>query len=167
MSRSNLAIDALCGPTASDRLQPAAVFGCPLSGTLAFAYRVDPLASAPGVLTLFGIDEAGDVSYYVPTPVDDRPIEIEIGRWHPLAMSIDLEVNHTPGVLRLHAVITPVPLDVQDVDEAVEILRSRPPAPQAPWTSRLGGQGRIAALCALPETCPCAELAFRIHEDVP
>lgn len=167
--RSGLAIDALCGASPDGGLRSAAYSGCPLRGTLSFAYRVDPAAISAGVLTLFGIDEAGGVSYYAPTPVDADPVDVEIGRWQPLPMSVALEVNHAPGRLRLHAVVTPVPLDVEDVDEAVEILRTRPVSKTygSTWIAGLRGQGRIARICAVPEACPSAELTFRIHEDAP
>jgi hypothetical protein len=167
---SGLAIEALCGHAseASASLQPARISGCPRSGTLAFAYRVSPSVATTGTLALFGIDGAGNVAYYTPTPVDDTPIRVEIGRWHPLPMSVVLDVNHAPGLLRLYAVVTPEPLTIEDIDEVAAVLGSRDGGPvRAPWTARVGRRGRIGRLCAGTDRCPTAELSFGIHEDLP
>lgn len=168
--RPGLAIEALCGRTSAGdtRLQPASEQGCPLTGTLAFAYRVDPSSSiSAGVLALFGIDARGNVSYYAPTPVDPLGFEVTVGRWQPLPLSIDLDVNHAPGTVRLYGVVTPVPLTVDDVDEAASILSSRPPeeAETTIWTVRLGGRGRLAEVCAPPGACLTAQLVFDLHEE--
>ena len=168
--RLGLAIEALCSASpmaGSDEMQPASVSGCPLSGELSFAYRVDAIASLDaGVLTIFGVDGSGEVTYYAPTPADAEPIPIEVGRWQALPMTIALDVNHAPGVLRLYGLVTPVALTVDDVDEAASMLRARP-ATRAAWPTRLGGRGRIARICAPPQACLSAELTFRIHEDSP
>jgi predicted anti-sigma-YlaC factor YlaD len=162
-----LALEALCSPDArgAEALRPATVSGCPRSGTLAFAYRLDPTATASGILTLFGIDATGSVVYYAPTPVNEDAIRVEPGRWRPLPMSIEIAVNHHPGFLRLYGVVTPEPLTIEDIDEAAARLGSRSSA-RHPWTSRLQNT-HLGRLCASPGACPSAELTFGIYEDAP
>jgi hypothetical protein len=157
---SVLTIEALCGTTVSP-LRPASE-GCALDGSLSFAYRVAP--SHGGFLSLFGLDEEGHVNYYVPTPVDARPVVVDSGRWAPLPLSIRLEVNHRPGTLRLFALLSPLPPTVDQIDDIVTRLHRLAPAKPGdpPWHVRLGGQGAVSTVCA-GAGCESAELRFEIH----
>lgn len=164
-----LAIEALCSGDRDDARLRAADDGCSRRGTLSFAYQVHPQAPVDaGVLSLFGIDARGEVSYYAPTPLDPGGFEVVAGDWQPLPLSIDVDVNHDAGAVRLYGIVTPVPLRVEDIDEAAAELRYQGAARpgDAPWPQRLG-VGRIAKICGEPDVCLAAELAFEIYEDMP
>ena len=172
----HLAIDALCpqgaGASVREGLVPAAEYGCGLDGTLSFAYRIDP-AAAPGVLTLFGVDDDGDVLYYAPTPGDPNGVDAAPGTWTPLPMVVQLEVNHEPGAIVVHGLLSPQAPTVAQVDAmAAALVRHRaefgPPGMSAPpWHERLAEIPTVAALCPEDAECESAELTFTIHEVLP
>ncbi|MGH1340730.1 MAG: hypothetical protein ACRBN8_04220 [Nannocystales bacterium] len=164
-----LAIDALCpqGADSAGRhgLKPAAEHGCSLSQTLSFAYRVDPAASA-GSLSLFGIDEAGDVLYYAPTPADAAALDAQPGTWTPLPMVVQLGVNHEAGAVVLYGLVSSQAPTVAQVDAMAASLADAGPAAigDAAWHRRLSGEPALSALCPEPSSCESAELSFTIYE---
>lgn len=163
---ARLGVQALCG---TDRLalQSMEEGGCPLSGTLSFAYRVD-VSAPPGVLTLFGVDERGEVQYYAPTPADPDALPVRPGPWRPAWPSVALQVNHGPGQVRLYALLAPRSPTIEEVDAMAEVLRRAPPASPGdpPWHVRLWQRGQ-SSLCLDPDRCASAELSFTLHEDSP
>ena len=163
--RSLLAIQALC-PRPGRGLVPAADDGCDLGDTLSFAYRVDPRATA-GMLTLFAVDEHGDVLYYAPTPAELDPVPVVTGTWQPLPMAVELAVNHEAGEVTLYGLLSPEPPSIADIDEVAASLAAAPPAAigDPPWHERLRPRGKVGTMCAGPGACESAELSFYIHED--
>lgn len=163
--RTALALEALC-PSGIDGalLRPASDNGCAESGTLSFAYRLDTRA-AGGHLSLFGLDEDGDVMYYAPTPVDEAAIATIAGAWQPLPHVVELGVNHVPGRLRVYGIVSPQPLSIEAIDDAAVNLRHMLPATvgDAPWHERLPSRSAIAAECTTAGGCQSAELSFSIY----
>ena len=161
-----LGVQALCG-TDHRALQSMEEGGCPISGTVSFAYRVDASAP-PGVLTLFGVDERGEVLYYAPTPADPNALLVRPGPWRPAWPSVALQVNHGPGQVRLYALLAPRSPTIEEVDAMAEVLRSAPPANPGdpPWHARSWQRG-LGSLCSDPDRCASAELTFTLHEDSP
>lgn len=164
-----LAIDALCpqesGVPRRDGLVPAAEYGCGLTGSLSFAYRLDSVVGA-GVLTLFGVDEAGDVLYYAPTPADDRGIDARPGTWTPLPMVVDLDVNHDPGAVVVYGLVSAKTPTMDQVDDMAAGLVELGPSDvsDAPWHQRLAGRDTLSTLCPTDAACESAELHFSIRE---
>ncbi len=163
-----LAIDALCPKRAGgDGLVPAAEYGCALSGTLSFAYRVDPSAFA-GSLTLFGVDAQGDVQYYAPTPADASCVDAMPGTWQPLPMVVTLEVNHRAGDVVLYGLLSAQQPTVEQVDALAAALSTAPKGHvgDPAWHRRLDGDSTLAKLCPTADDCESAELTFDIREDL-
>lgn len=162
---SMFAIQALC--PGGGGLVPASELGCELADTVSFAYRLDLRASVSGALTLFAVDEHGDVLYYQPTPVDVEPVRVVPGAWQPLPIAVELAVNHEAGEVTLYGLVSATSPTIEEIDEAGELLANDPPARvgDPPWHERLRGRGRIGSMCAPLDTCESAELSFYIHED--
>jgi hypothetical protein len=162
---SFLAIQALCPEGRHAGLVPATADGCELSDTLSFAYRLDAMAAVQGTVTLFAVDEHGDVLYYQPTPVDTDPLAAIAGSWQPLPIAVNLEVNHEPGEVTLYGLVSPDPVTTADIDEVGAFLQWAPPARPGdrPWHQRIRGQGRVGTMCAPLGACESAELSFYIH----
>lgn len=163
-----LAIDVLCpqkaGAAARNGLVPAAEYGCGLDGTLSFAYRVDPSAQG-GSLSLFGVDAAGDVLYYAPTPDSSAGVDASPGTWTPLPIVVQLDVNHEPGSLVVYGLVSPQVPTVAQIDAMAAALADRGPGRigDAPWHERLSELPPVATLCP-QDACESAELTFTIHE---
>jgi hypothetical protein len=164
--RSLLAIQALCPGRGGRALVPAAEDGCDLGNTLSFAYRVDPRATAR-MLTLFAVDEHGDVPYYLPTPAELDPVPVVTGTWQPLPMAVELAVNHEAGEVSLYGLLSPEAPSIADIDAVGASLAAAPPAEvgDPPWHERVRLPGPVATMCAAPGACESAELSFYIHED--
>lgn len=164
-----LAIDALCpqgaGSAGRQGLKPAAQYGCALTQTLSFAYRVDPAAAA-GTLSLFGIDAVGDVLYYAPTPSDAAGVDARPGTWTPLPMVVQLDVNHEAGAVVVYGLVSSQAPTVAQVDAMAASLADMGPAAigDAAWHRRLSEDPSVAALCPEPTSCESAELSFTIYE---
>ena len=164
-----LAIDALCpqgtGATGRHGLKPAAQYGCALTRTLSFAYRVDPAATG-GTLSLFGVDAVGDVLYYAPTPSDPTGVDAQPGTWTPLPMVVELGVNHEAGGLVVYGLVSSQAPTVAQVDAMAAALAVAGPAAigDAAWHRRLSENPSVAALCPEPTSCESAELSFTIYE---
>lgn len=163
-----LAIDVLCpqrsGVALRQGLVPAAEYGCALDGTLSFAYRVDP-SSEGGALSMFGVDEAGDVLYYAPTPDSAEGVDASPGTWTPLPMVVQLDVNHEAGALVVYGLVSPHSPTVAQIDAMAAALAGRGPGRigDAPWHERLAELPALGTLCP-PDACESAELDFTIHE---
>ncbi len=168
-----LAIDALCPTRTGEGLErnglvPAAEAGCSGQSTLSFAYRIDPSSPAVGVLSLFGVDERGDVLYYAPTPADTAAIDTVVGTWQPLPLVVNLNVNHEPGRIVLYGLVSAEPPTREQIDAVARALDETPPVRMGdpPWHRRLLGRDVMDELCGTPSTCESAELKFEIYEDL-
>ncbi|MCR9165451.1 MAG: hypothetical protein ACE37F_11925 [Nannocystaceae bacterium] len=163
-----LAIDVLCpreaGWASRRGLVPAAEYGCGLDGTLSFAYRLDPSVGG-GTLSLFGVDEAGDVLYYAPTPASTGGVDAAPGTWTPLPMVVNLGVNHAAGSIVVYGLVSPQVPTIGQIDALAAALAEQGPGGigDAPWHERLREHPALAAVCP-PDTCHSAELDFTIHE---
>lgn len=160
-----LAIDALCpGTGGREGLVPAAEFGCALSGTVSFAYRVAArVPQGQGSLALFGVDRAGDVLYYAPTPADANAIDATRGVWTPLPMVVQLGVNHEPGPVVVYGLLsaqTPTASQIEAMAAALEPGRFA----DGPWHARIADDPTMQALCPQEASCESAELTFTIDE---
>lgn len=166
-----LAIDVLCGePTGPDtRAVPASAGACQADGQVGFALRVAPdLAGAERHVALFGIDGAGRVLYYAPTPADPAPLSLPSGRWEAAPIAVDLGVNHRPGRVQVFAIATSNPVELADVDRWAEAVVQLPPFAQGdpPW-HRLVPARVLGEACADPEDCHSARTSFRVEQERP
>lgn len=92
-----------------------------MQSTLTFAYT--NVAIGIGFLTLFGIQEGGQVRWYYPSYDGNLSVYIEDNRVdEPLGDGIQLEVNHSPGWLRIVALFTVSPLETEAVEAMVREL---------------------------------------------
>lgn len=123
---------------------------CPLSGTLAFAVRVDARHRGGEALVVFGVDDHGDVQYYVPTP-DDAAEAVAPWRrdaWQPLARAVTLAVNHRSGGVRVYAALLPAVPSFAAIDEAAAALaRNAAPIEDRPWSDRLPHDATLLRGC--------------------
>lgn len=159
-----LALDVVCGTPS----RPAASTGCQLDELLGFSARLRVpeaagMAVGPRHLTVFGIDDAGRVLYYAPTPEpgSTAPVLEHGESWRALPLSVRLAVNHRPGRLAVFAIATPDPVDVATVDAWARALVGRPPGTvdTPPWHLRLAATEFGPHRCGLARRdCASAEL---------
>jgi hypothetical protein len=168
-----LAIEVMCASRVAEGIapmRPAELGSCDVGGLLGFAYRASSHEDvAEGRwLSLFGIDERGTVLYYAPTPVDSSAIAAEPDSWTAAPMSVDAGVNHSPGTVRVFALLSPESPDVAKIDAWAAMLRDLPAASAGdePWHQRLG-PAAMSSVCRRPELCDSAELSFELHEEKP
>ena len=80
----------------------------------------------PGYLALFGIQAEGDIRWYYPDYDGKRSIEIKGDKIdEPLEDGIDLSVNHTPGWLRITALFSTNPIEVDAIEKTVSQAKDR------------------------------------------
>jgi hypothetical protein len=80
-----------------------------------------------GYLALFGVQETGEIRWYYPDYGERKSIPIQGDRVdEPLGDGIALAVNHRPGWLRVVALFSDTPIEVEAIEAAVQALRSRP-----------------------------------------
>ena len=109
---------------------PMGSLECPLDAELKLGYR----NHSPKLkyAAFFGVDRDGGIYWYGPSPASPEPMGVETTRKvTPFGETIRLDVNHSEGPVRVHAVFSPKPLD-QDQLEAV--LGSR--GNRQLWTSK-------------------------------
>ncbi len=160
-----LAIEALCA-RASGELVDANGGTCDVAGTLTFAAWLDGRFVGGDQLIVFGIDEAGELLYYVPTP-DGRPApRLDRNRWQPLGRAVRLAVNHGQGAVRVYAAVTPRPVTIEEIDATAAAIDASIASPGDPdWIERLAGRGPIAAICTGDRECAAAEFVFYVTGD--
>jgi hypothetical protein len=165
-----LALSALCDRDASGGRTPALVEvsdgRCAIDATLGFAVRVDARHRGGAHLVLFGVDGAGDVQYYLPTPDEASVAIVARDRWTPLQRAVRLDVNHGPGALRVYAALLDRPPTVADVDDAAAVLRAAPDDEQTAWIDRLGSSHPWTAQCP-EQRCSSARLDLWIDARTP
>lgn len=168
-----LGLQVLCDDggagVAAERMRDVAGDACPQRGTLSFAVRVDDRYTGGAALTLFGVDDGGEVLYYVPVPDDARLPSLVHGRWQSLSRAVKLAVNHRVGRVRVYGLLSPTPASLDAIDEAAAVLARAPIAgvDDPPWHERFAGTLPMLAACAAPGQCASAELDFRVAGDSP
>ncbi len=158
-----LALEALCGPDDPDPVGiEVRARECGTHDLLGFAYRT--LRTAPGQLTLFGIDAQGDPMFYAPTPVDAAAVTVEPGMWRASSLAVRLSVNHAAGPLRIYGVVAPVAATPDEVRGWVEQLSVQAEAAPGdrPWTERVSASS-LSRLCAASADCQAAELRLIVR----
>ncbi len=161
-----LMLEVLCGegPTSMH----TATKGCSHTQSMGFAYRVarpDIGADTPMKLSIFGVDARGRVQYYLPTPVDDTVVAAQPGDSQPVAIGVDLKVNHRPGDLRVFGLLSPVAPNVQQIDRIAETLAPTAPAQPGdpPWHQGLDPD-LLSNLCPAPANCASAEVFLELTD---
>ncbi|MFB6350799.1 MAG: hypothetical protein ABEN55_05315 [Bradymonadaceae bacterium] len=94
--------------TGTDQLEEP--LRCPLDAELKIGYRnrSPNLAYA----AFFGVDKSGTIYWYGPSPAAPAPVAVEQSdEVEPIGETIRLNVNHAPGPVRVHAVLSPDPID--------------------------------------------------------
>jgi len=92
---------------------------CPVDAELKLGYRnrSPNLAYA----AFFGVDESGSIYWYGPSPAAPAPVAVDDGRVvEPIGETIRLNVNHEPGPVRVHAVLSPDPIDHAELARRLE-----------------------------------------------
>ena len=122
-SASLIGIRVFAVDTGADRVREEAHLD--LNDIITFTYTEAEIGVR--YLALFGIQETGGVRWYYPDyneaksiPVDGETVD------EPLGDGIDLSVNHRPGWLRIVAMFSDAPLDVDTIEDAVLKLRKHP-----------------------------------------
>lgn len=161
-----LGVSVLCdggrGPQAP--LEESAV--CPIDASIGFAVRVDARHHGGEHFVLFGVDERGDLQYYLPTPDTPAPTLLDRDRWIPLSRAVRLSVNHTPGRVRVFAGMLAHPPTLDALEDAARVLARDPGDDETPWIERLGAGHRLVADCAFGR-CLGAEREFRVDAATP
>ena len=157
-------------------LRIAALLGAAMAlGTFGATLTHQLRAAAPGVtgqLTLFGVDSQGRARYYAPTPVAPSAVRVDEGVWQAAPLSVRLQVNHTPGPLRVFALLSPQAPSVEDVDTWAAALASTPTIDPTPWHRRVGAAptttdpdqiDRLRVLCGAElDRCHSARLELNL-----
>ncbi len=166
----DLALEALCTPASADggaEMRPVGVGPCPVDGVLGLAYWTDGAIADSGArwLSLFGVDEAGRLLYYAPTPVDPAAIPVESGGWHSVPRAVELSVNHQPGRIWLYGLVSDAAPAVEQLERWSALLPDDNDDPRdPPWHERLGSS-EMGAVCPNTADCDSAELTFVLVGD--
>lgn len=169
-----LAIELMCGQP----VRSAAQRGCAHDELLGFSVRLGDetltpasaaeLGRAPLSLSVFGIDAAGDVLYYSPTPVEPARHTIALGSgWQALPLSVRLAVNHQPGRVRVFVLAGEAPLAADELPELARALAAQPSADvdDMPWHLRLA-PALLQRVCPQLGRCASAETELFIDSTV-
>lgn len=97
---------------------PFGALTCPQDAKLKLAY-INPHDDIK-YMAAFGADTSGRLLWYGPSPAAPETLIIEkTDEPRPVAESIELKVNHTPGLVRVYAVFSAEPLDYDMLKELV------------------------------------------------
>lgn len=92
-----------------------------INDVITFTYT--QMGRAKGNLSLFGVQESGEIKWYYPGYQEETSISIEGDKVdEPLKDGILLSVNHQPGRLRITALFTDEPLAKTEIERAVSQL---------------------------------------------
>ena len=95
---------------------------CPMGAELKLAYR-NP-SKRLQYAAFFGIAADGSAYWYGPTPATPRPVEVRsTEKLVPFGETIRLNVNHSPGRVRVHAIFSTQPIGF---DQLRQRLSTRP-----------------------------------------
>lgn len=98
---------------------PFGLLSCPQDAQLKLAYhnRAPELRYA----AFFGVDDAGTMYWYGPTPTAIEPVAIEkTARLSGVGESIRLSVNHQPGRVRVYGIFAAEPVDFPTLRRLVD-----------------------------------------------
>lgn len=150
-----LAVEFFCATPALPILDER----CALNLDLSFAFKVEPSKSGPSdpeaVLSLFGIDERGELMYYFPTPADQILPQVKGDQWTAVEHSVQLDVNHAPGRVRMFALWSPQAPKVADIDAFHHALKDQALDEHTSWTSRLPLE-LLQRICGPSDDCRTA-----------
>lgn len=165
-----LAIELVCGQP----VRSAAPRGCSIDEALGFSVRLGAealareaaavIGRAPLHVSAFGLADDGSLLYYTPTPDEAATITVALGApWQPLPFSVRLSINHEPGRVRVFALASERPADIEDIERFAAALRPQPPATidDPPWHLRLP-DAAIASLCPQRLRCASAQAVLTI-----
>lgn len=145
----------------------AADDGCRLDETMTFAYWVDRDLATDRHVVLFGVDAAGDVLYYAPTPVDP-PLIASRGAWEPAEFAVRLAVNHQAGPVRIYGLLPPpnVVPSIEDIDRWAAALADQSSARPGdePWFLRVASE-HIHHTCPDDDACQSVELSILLQDE--
>jgi hypothetical protein len=98
---------------------PFGLLGCPNHSRLKFAYASpDPELRH---VAFFGVNPAGAIYWYGPSPTRSEPWAISPReKMGPVGDTIELEVNHEPGTVRVYALFTPEPMRYSQLASLLE-----------------------------------------------
>lgn len=87
------------------------VLQCPIkNGHLKLAYT-NPYAKLKH-MAVFGTDAAGNILWYLPNPARTQTVAIDVHeQMQPIGQTIQLNINHKPGKVRVHALFSQQPID--------------------------------------------------------
>ena len=160
-----LGVSVLCdGGHGSHALDESST--CPIDASIGFAIRIDARHHGGEHFVLFGVDEHGELQYYLPTPDASAPTLVDRDRWIPLGRAVRLSVNHTPGRVRVFAGLLAHPPTLDALEQAAATLARDRGDDENPWIERLGPGHRLVADCAFGR-CLGAELEFRVDAATP
>lgn len=168
-----LGLEVLCAPNRAqtlvdlEPLRSASRGPCSLGGTMAFAARLDRRYEGGRMVSLFGVDEYGEVRFYAPTPLDPAGVPLEAGHWEPLPMAVHLDVHHRAGTLHVYALAATEALSISDIEQLAEQIEPMSNESEQPWHRRFEQISPIARLCSVPDACASAELRLELAEDAP
>ncbi len=163
--QAELEFEIFCGP----ELAPVNDGRCALDEEMNIAARATGSRDYEGArsLTLFGVDEAGRVQYYLPTPVDAAGLALPAGAWEMPEHAVRLEVNHRAGQLRIFGLLAPRTARVEEVDAMAELLREAPDAPSAAgtWIDLIARRDAELAAQLCPESQACEAVYTELRLD--
>jgi hypothetical protein len=163
-----LAVSVLCDDGRGAETALVEASSCSIDASIGFATRIDARHHGGEHFVLFGVDEGGELQYYLPTPDVAAPTLLARDRWIPLDRAVRLRVNHRPGRVRVFAGMLAHPPTLDALEDAAAALAREPASAgdEIPWIERLGPGHRLTADCAFGR-CLGAELEFRVDAATP
>lgn len=98
---------------------PFGLLSCPNDATFQIGYR----SSDPALryAAFFGVDPNGAIYWYGPSPVREESWPVQPHeKITPVGDTIELDVNHQPGQVRVYALFTPEPMRYPALDRMLE-----------------------------------------------
>ncbi len=122
------AVEIFCAERTPDGVQftgtkdaPFGLLTCPRDAELKLAYE-NPSAKLR-YAAFVGVGQNGRIYYYGPTPADVDAVEARTsGELEPFGESIQLEVNHEPGPVRVIGLFATEPIDFLSLDKLVSTV---------------------------------------------
>jgi hypothetical protein len=159
--RAEVELELFCGEPPA----PVNDARCALHQQLTFAARATRDAE-PRTLSVFGIGPEGDVKYYAPTPSEADGMAIAGERWQTMDFSVQLTINHQPGLLRVFAVLAPRAATVDEIDAWASALAEHASSFDATdsWISHLAQlDGALTVdLCPDFDACDAVQTQLRL-----
>jgi hypothetical protein len=94
---------------------PLGALACDVGGELQVAYTLSA-ASRARYAAFFGVDAAGVVLWYGPSPAAPGPLGVSASEApSPVGQTVRLKVNHRPGIVRVFGLFSEEPLELARV----------------------------------------------------